>query len=72
VIIKRWVATAVTTNPKIQRQIKEFFEKHGVRSFAKSHGNMCCPHEEGADFPEGEGCPFCPFWAGKQGSNRWF
>jgi hypothetical protein len=22
------------------------------------------------DFPLGEDCPFCPFWAGKQGSNR--
>jgi hypothetical protein len=32
--------------------------------------NMGCPHEEGEDFPDGEDCPFCPFWAGKQGSNR--
>ena len=31
---------------------------------------MGCPHEEGEDFPEGEDCPFCPFWKGKQGSNR--
>ena len=33
-------------------------------------GNMGCPHEEGEDFPDGEDCPFCPFWAGKQGSNH--
>ena len=26
--------------------------------------------EEGMDFPQGEDCPFCPFWEGKQGSNR--
>jgi hypothetical protein len=69
-IIKRWVATDVTTNPKIEREIKEFFEKHGVKSVAASAGNMGCPHEEGEDFPEGEDCPFCPFWAGKQGSNQ--
>ena len=31
---------------------------------------MGCPHEEGEDFPLGEDCPFCPFWKGKQGSNR--
>ena len=28
------------------------------------------PHEEGLDFPNGEDCPFCPFWKGKQGSKR--
>ena len=66
-IIKRWVATDVTTNPKIQREIQEFFKEHGVTSVSMSDGNMGCPHEEGEDFPMGEDCPFCPFWAGKQG-----
>ena len=67
-ILKRWVATDVTTNPKVQREMLEFFQKHGVKSVAMSEGNMGCPHEEGEDFPDGEDCPFCPFWAGKQGS----
>jgi hypothetical protein len=71
-VIKRWVATDVTTNPRIQREIKEFFEQHGVKSVAMSEGNMGCPHEEGKDFSFGEDCPFCPFWAGKHGSNQWF
>ena len=69
-IVRRWVATDVTTSPKVQREMKEFFAGHGVRSVAVSEGNMGCPHEEGEDFPEGTDCPFCPFWAGKQGSNR--
>jgi hypothetical protein len=69
-IVKRWVATDVTTNPKIQQEMREFFTEHGVKSVALSEGNMGCPHEEGEDFPVGEDCPFCPFWAGKQGSNR--
>jgi hypothetical protein len=69
-IIKRWVATDVTTNPKVQREMKDFFCQHGVKSVAMSEGNMGCPHEEGLDFPHGEDCPFCPFWKGKQGSNR--
>ena len=69
-IIKRWVATDVTTSPKVKIEIQEFFDKHGVKSVAMSEGNMGCPHEEGEDFPDGEDCPFCPFWAGKQGSNR--
>jgi hypothetical protein len=67
-IIKRWVATDVTTNPKVQQEMKDFFARHGVKAVAMSQGNMGCPHEEREDFPEGEDCPFCPFWRGKQGS----
>jgi hypothetical protein len=69
-ILKRWVATDVTTNPKVQQELLEFFQQHGVQSVAMTEGNMGCPHEEGEDFPVGEDCPFCPFWKGKQGSNR--
>jgi len=59
-IMQRWVATDVMTNSKVQQELKDFFLQ----------GNMGCPHEEGEDFPLGEDCPFCPFWKGKQGSNR--
>ena len=69
-IMERWVATDVATNPKIQREIKEFFHHHRVKRVVAPQGNLGCPHEEGEDFPLGEDCPFCPFWKGKQGSNR--
>ncbi len=69
-IIERWVATDVTTNPKVQREMDRFFKKYGVKRVGMSEGNMGCPHEEGEDFPKGEDCPFCPFWKGKQGSGR--
>jgi hypothetical protein len=69
-IIQRWVVTNVTTNPKVQEELKDFFRQHGVKRVVMSEGNMGCPHEEGEDFPLGEDCPFCPFWKGKQGSNR--
>ncbi|OWK45527.1 SEC-C metal-binding domain-containing protein [Fimbriiglobus ruber] len=69
-IMMRWVATDVTTNPKVQQEMKDFFLQHGVKSVAMDEGNMGCPHEEGEDFPHGGNCPFCPFWNGKQGSNR--
>lgn len=69
-IIERWVGTDVATSPKVQEEMKAFFRQHGVHSVAMSDGNMGCPHEEGLDFPQGEDCPFCPFWKGKQGSNR--
>lgn len=69
-IIKRWVATDVTTNLKIQQELKDFFLQHGVKQVAMTKGNINCPHEEGEGFSHGEDCPFCPFWKGKQGSNR--
>jgi hypothetical protein len=46
-IIKRWVATDVTTNSKVRQEMKDFFLEHGVNSVAVSEGNMGCPHEEG-------------------------
>ena len=67
-ILRRWMASDVTTNPKVQEQIDRFFKKHGVRRVGMSAGNMGCPHEEGEDFPVGGDCPFCPWWKGKQGS----
>jgi hypothetical protein len=69
-ILQRWVGNKVKENPKVQRQIQEFFQKHFVKSVVASEGNMGCPHEEGEDFPVGEDCPFCPFWKGKQGRVR--
>ena len=67
-IIKRWVATDVTTNPKVQKEIEKFFKKYGVKQVGMTDGNLGCPHEEGEDFPTGGDCPFCPWWKGKQGS----
>ena len=69
-VLKRWVGTGVATDPKVRREVQRFFDRYGVRAVAASEGNLGCPHEEGEDFPAGGDCPFCPFWAGKQGSNR--
>lgn len=69
-VLERSMGTDMTTNPKVQQKLQEFFRRYGVESVAMSQGNMGCPHEEGEDFPMGEVCPFCPFWRGKQGSNR--
>ena len=67
-ILERWVGTDIQESPKVQQEIKDFFVKHNVQSVVATDKNMGCPHEEGEDFPDGEDCPFCPFWKGKQGS----
>jgi hypothetical protein len=70
VILRRWVSTKVLENPKVEREMLAFFDEYGVKTVVTSDGNIGCPHEEGPDFPVGEDCPFCPFWKGRQGSNR--
>jgi hypothetical protein len=48
----------------IFREIVEFIEQHQVRSVAMTDGIIGCPHQEGIDY-EGEWCPVCEFWHGR-------
>ncbi len=56
------------TDATITREILEFIQSHGVKSVVMTDGIIGCPHEEGIDYPDGEVCPECPFWANR---NRW-
>ena len=67
-IMERWYGPDVTTNPEVRMQITGFLQAHGVQQALMTDGVLGCPHEEGIDFPEGQECPYCPFWRGKQGS----
>lgn len=46
----------------------EFIADHAARTVVLSSGILGCPHEEGIDYPLGETCPSCPYWADK---DRW-
>jgi hypothetical protein len=63
----KWVSADIDArhNPQVLRQVLDFLDHHGARSVAITPGIYGCPHEEGLDYPEGEACPFCPFWAGR-------
>ncbi len=69
-VIERWYSEDedVRYSAAIGREIRAFIEKHGVKSSVMTDGIIGCPHEEGIDYPEGEVCPRCPFWAGR---DRW-
>ena len=69
-ILEKWAGTKLKGDPKVADGIKAFFAVHGVKNLVMTSENMGCPHEEGLDFPSGEDCPFCRWWAGKQGSAR--
>jgi hypothetical protein len=49
----------------IQETILARLKEHEVRSLIMVEKIFGCPHEEGIDYPEGEACPHCPFWKGR-------
>jgi hypothetical protein len=69
-IMRKWFseATDVRNDPEIGAEIAAFLREHGARSVAMTSTIIGCPHEEGIDYPEGEACPQCPFWKGR---DRW-
>lgn len=67
---ERWLLDDgdVRTDPVVTREILEFIQRHGVGSVVMTDRIIGCPHEEGIDYPDGEVCPQCPFWAHR---DRW-
>jgi hypothetical protein len=48
---------------KLQNAWIEIIRREGVRSLAMMEAINGCPHEEGVDYPLGQVCSACPFWA---------
>ena len=65
--LRRYLAAEgdVRQDPTILEEVVLLFEAHGVRSVVMVDRIIGCPHEEGEDYPEGEDCPMCPYWAGR-------
>lgn len=64
---QRWISEDddVRRDPVIQAEILAFITKHGVRTPIMTDRIIGCPHEEGIDYPEGQKCPQCPYWASR-------
>jgi hypothetical protein len=48
----------------IMAEVMAFFDENDVKSVAMMDRIFGCPHEEGVDY-EGEYCPVCTFWIGR-------
>ena len=68
--LKRWHSedTDLRKDPEIEKELVEFIRGHGVQSVVMTDRIIGCPHEERVDYPEGEVCPKCPYWAHR---DRW-
>ena len=66
-IMKRWRSEEhdLRLDEEIGFEISAFLREHGVLSVTMFDRIIGCPHEEGIDYPEGEACPECPYWSGR-------
>ena len=58
----------VRHDDEIGHEIVAFIRAHSVLSVAMVDRIIGCLHQEGIDYPDGEVCPECPYWRGK---DRW-
>jgi hypothetical protein len=63
--LERWFNERqdIRKDPEVNEQIVRFLSKHGAKSVVMPDRILGCPHEEGKDYPEGEKCPKCSYWA---------
>jgi hypothetical protein len=50
----------------LQSDWVRIIQREGCKSLAMLEEINGCPHQEGIDYPEGESCPKCPFWAARE------
>jgi hypothetical protein len=68
--LQRWFAEQgdIRRDSDIGVEILAFIREHGAQTVVMTDRIIGCPHEEGTDYPEGQVCPRCPFWAHRE---RW-
>ena len=68
--LERWFAGNgdVRDDTDVANAIQAFIEQHAAQTVVMPDYLIGCPHEEAIDYPLGETCPECPFWATR---DRW-
>jgi hypothetical protein len=61
--IKSWNTPDISSNPKIAKDIGNYFKQNLVEEILMTDGVAGCPHDEGVDYPRGSDCPHCPYWS---------
>lgn len=67
--LRSWLSdTEVRNDPAITEEILLYLEEQSIVSVVAVDRIIGCPHQEGIDYPDGESCPECTFWKGR---DRW-
>ncbi len=67
VALERWFnqSNDIRFDTEVIEEIARFLKQHAAKSVVAFDRIIGCPHEEETDYPTGEKCPHCPFWAAK-------
>jgi hypothetical protein len=66
-LMDRWVVDKgdVRSDLTFQARIGALLSVHQIVSVTMLDRIIGCPHEEGVDYPDGQSCPQCAFWSGR-------
>lgn len=64
--MKKWFSTSdLRKSEQVFQEILAFIDDNGAKSVSMIEQIFGCPHEEAIDYPEGEHCPQCLYWKGR-------
>ncbi len=64
--MKKWFSKSdIRKSEKTLKEVLAFIEEHNAKTVGMFDSIIGCPHEEGIDYPEGESCPECKYWQGR-------
>ncbi len=64
--MKKWFSkNDLRKSESVLGEVLEFIEQNNAKSIAMVDNIIGCPHEEGIDYPDGESCPKCIYWKGR-------
>lgn len=64
--MKKWFSlSALRKSEQVFSEILRFIDENGTKSVSMIQTIIGCPHEEGIDYPEGDYCPECIYWKGR-------
>jgi hypothetical protein len=64
--MKKWFSlTDLRKSEPVMSEMLNFIDANGAKSVSMIQEIIGCPHEEGIDYPEGDYCPECQYWKGR-------
>ncbi|MEZ9132232.1 hypothetical protein AB4143_11395 [Vibrio breoganii] len=63
--MRKWCATEIRKSELIVKEVLAFIDENEAQTVSMVDDILGCPHEEGIDYPEGEHCPQCLYWKGR-------
>ncbi|QQX78727.1 hypothetical protein JK628_14250 [Shewanella sp. KX20019] len=64
--MKKWFSSSdLRKSEEMLIEVLCFIDENGAKSVSMVEEIIGCPHEEGIDYPEGDVCPQCHYWKGR-------